>query len=448
MSVTSKQDTEGFRNQRLRFALIWSIASKASAFLVQIVAIPVAIHYCGIGTYTLFLSLVAASMAPTILLARMGPRFIGKVSAAYHGNHTPKIAAYFRDGLKLTYVGCSLSIILVLVLANTSILNSAFQDFSASSFVGPFAILCCANVIAGVFQSLESMQSGLHETHLVYTRSTITNVIAFVLLFILTPIYPNILTLILILRILPLIARTINAAIFIARRRSLFCGDPNPDHSFRANVYTDSIRFTFVAGFCAYCGLQAPLLILATQSSEMAVASALALAMQIVMQLLGVANVLILPSIPAMADAHASNDEESVYRLQHKITATILAMGVLSCVAGIAAGIFFAGQLELSTMSAAIILGSAGAFFAVTAAEQSLFTFILAVADQSSASMSYVVMASKSIAILIVTIMAVWMQIEVYSLAAVSITVCFVSLIPLRLIQHQSSKVSNREGLI
>jgi hypothetical protein len=407
-----------------------SLVSKGAAVATQLLAIPVAVHFCGLSTYAHYLNLVAASLAPSVLLLRFGPNFIGSVSQAHLYNDTAALTSQFQQSLKLTLINCLLATTLAALCFSILPLETYFAGSSTGNIDTTLvlSVLAAMNIAGGVFSTVEAYQSGLHETHVLYFRSTISNIISATLLFTVIPSYPSIISLIAVLQVVPFLTRFSNCVYFCARRLDIVMSQHG---SKAADIMRDAFGYTIVTGLCAYLSFQVPLLAL-TSNSQYAAASLVAVAMQSVLQLHGLVAVMLVPGIPAVTCAVASGDTEVVHKIWRGAIIAINTAGFATTVAGVMTGVLVALPYEISRHAATAILLGAGVLFWVTAVESFLLTFLLSTTAASCRTFAYKVVAVKSLAIACCAVLLSSLGVEIYALLAMAACVLLLSALPLR----------------
>ena len=429
-SISSETlNVRSFRNRRFTLAVIGSLAAKGCAFGTQVLAIPFAIHFCGLPTYTLYLSLVAASLAPSMVLLRLGPRFVSEIAVMRQRGDEDGIAAHFRKSVVVTTVNCLLATVVVAALLSTQGFRSLFEGVGTESQVTlPLLALAVMSIVGGFIMTIEAVQSGLHETHILNARAAVANVLSCVLLCVAIPLYPSLWMLILVLQGVPLLTRVLNTIVFVWRYRSLVLlqsGRP-------AHILGDALKFTFTAGFCAYFATQAPLLLITTQVSDPSIAGMSAISIQIALQLLGLSMVLLAPCVPAMADAFAASDLEAVNQYRTCLKKSISTVALLSVIGGAIGGGLLSSKMGLSITVGAILMGSAGMLFAALVFEKLFFTILLTLAQPEKLSLVYAIVGVKSVAVFLGALLCVSVGYELFAIFAMSAIGFAIAVVPLR----------------
>lgn len=424
----SQTDRE-FRNRRFTLGVVTSILSKAAAFGTQILAIPIAVRYCGLDTYALYLSLVAASLAPSILLLRLGPSFIARVAGHHQLRDRKALSAEFRNSIGLTLLNCIAAGLLSAAALYWLPITQFFSGLTQPGInVLPALVLLSAlNIVGCLFATIESFQAGLHETHMLYARSTISNVISLFLLLVIVPISPTLLTLVVILQVVPFLTRLANALLFMWRQRSILS---HPSSGYPTNILSDALRFTFTVGFCAYVGFQAPLLILTTQT-DVARAGFYAVAMQLVLQLQGLITVAMAPTIPALANAISAGEMYMVTRVKRWTMWAINALGLLAVPTAVFISSWSTPATELSYEARLVISVSAALFFWSIAFENFLFTFLLATRGGRSSELIYRSQTVRSLLVAFAAIVLTSLRLDLWALIAMALAGLIAAIVPL-----------------
>lgn len=432
-----------FRNRRFILGLASSLVSKSAAFATQIIAIPVAIGYCGLDTYALYLSLVAASLAPAILLLRLGPSFVASVARFHQVDNQIALATHFRNSIGLTLVNCLAAGLLSIAAFYLLPLDKYFAGLSrgVDSVRPALFLLSSLSILGCFFSTVESFQAGLHETHVLNARSVVSNILACVCLFTLLPFYPTVIGLIVVLQAIPFSTRFLNASLFIWRQRSTLL---QSQLSMPTKILGDSLRYTFTAGFCAYAGFQAPLLILTTQTDGRR-AALYAIALQLVLQLQGVVAVMLAPTIPAIANAQESGESATVNNIRRGTMWAINAMGILAIVVSIFLCNWISPATELSHLSKLIIAISSAIFFWSMAFESFLFTYILTVGTASVRNSVYIFQAIRGLLVTLVAFLLTISGLDVWAISAMAACGILAAIIPLWNIAQASCHHNNCE---
>ncbi|MCC7338458.1 MAG: hypothetical protein IT422_25485 [Pirellulaceae bacterium] len=400
-----------------------------AAFATQVLAIPIAIRYCGLDTYALYLSLVAASLAPSILLLRLGPSFISSVAKFHRLDDRHSLSAYFRNSIGLTSLNCVAAGLLSVAAFCLLPVDHFFKDLSApgTTIVPTLAVLSFLSITGCFLSTVEAYQAGLHETHVLYVRSTVSNGLAIALLFVIIPFYPSVVGLLIVLQVVPFVTRLLNAAFFIWRQRMTLLL-PSGDRT--TNILGDAVRYTFMAGFCAYTGTQVPLLILTTQSNTNR-AGLYAVAIQLVLQLQGVIAVMMAPTVPAIANALAAGEVKTVRRIQQGSIWLTNCVGMLVACASAILSQWFELSTGISYLARLSIALSAGLFFWSMAIESVLLSLLLTRMSGRSSNAIYVSQGIRSISVALAALTFTVAGLDLWAFLAMAVCSLFVAIIPL-----------------
>ncbi len=419
-----------FRNRRFLLAVVFSIISKVVSFGVQVMAIPIAISYCGMSTYVLYVQTVAVSLGPCVLLLRLGPRFVGIISILHSNGDSGQLTMTTRKGLYYTIIACGVAgSVTVAVL-----FSPKFQFFSQQPEVKlAFIILGCSSLVGGLFQSIEAIQSGMHETHLISASYTISNVLSILLIVTAIPVFANLISLVIVLHVVPLISRTIFAISFLFRHReNLFTlsGVNRTDHS----ILLDAVNYTFMSGFCAYLGFQAPFLALTSTSMEVGVSQILTLAFQFSLQALGLLGIVFVPMVPVMANAWNSGDLMLLASYRRNILFIIFGSVFVGMAVGTIAGLWSLSFLNISRFQLISAVVSAGAFLGILGLEQFLTTYLLTIASGTVALRVYVITCLRSILVFCTALTAIVFGLHLYAMSLMAVVIAITSCLPMHLI--------------
>jgi len=383
-----------FRNQRFKLGVVNSIASKISAVALQLIAVPIAIKACGAEAYSLYLGLVAASMLPSVFLMRMGPAFIAKISSTYETGDLPKLAVLLRGSLLITIANAFLAGVAATLALNYLPLNIIFgKSPLAQDVVHYITILSLISIGGALFSTIEAFQAGLHQTHVLAIRATVSNIVAALSLVFVLPAAPNVLTLILTIQAIPFAFRLINAVFFITSERRMFYSDISTKGALKG-IFSDAISFTLVAGVSNYAGYQLPLLLVSTMLAGPMV-GVITISIDVILQLIRGLGVILGPSVPALAGAHRAHDRKSVRRLILTIFISGNVLAGTVAVTSLAAVSLFHASIDLPRDVLMLLVSSASAFYWMLTLETISASSIYAIGSEPSISRTYISQALR-----------------------------------------------------
>lgn len=436
-----KAGYDRFRNRRFLMAVVFSIASKVASMGVQLLAIPIAISYCGMSTYVLYVQMVALSLGPCVFLLRLGPRFVGIVSILHSEGNYSQLAAVAKKGLLLTAFAC----VAVSLIAAAVPFVPRFEGFFRYRDVSiGFAILSFATLIGGLLQSVEAVQSGMHETHLISACYTISNVLCSLLLVTVIPIFANLLSLILVLHVIPLVSRSILAASFLFRHRNHFFSVA-PQVERKNSVGLDALSYTLMSGFCSYLGFQAPMLALSSSSSELGVSQVLTLAFQFTLQALGLLGIVFVPMVPVMASAWNSSDFKLLARYRKSIILIVFGATFVGAAVGIVLGLLSLKDLNVTEGQLISIVASAGVFLSVLALEQFLTTYLLTTSSLNDSVWVYALTCVRSILVLGMAMIAIRLGLHLYAMFMMALVILLTACMPMQLMIYRRQRMKSLE---
>lgn len=438
--MATVHEANAFRDRRLVLGLGTSIVSKIAAFVTQILAIPIALKYCGANTYALYLGLVALSLGPSVVLVRFGPDFVARISKLQHLHDSTLLAATFKTALKMTLATClaalSVAIGVVWFLPLGDYLDRLAETGNVS--LQPIVLLVSISIIGGLFATIESVQAGLHETHMLFVRSTISNVISAVFVFVVVPRNPSLLTLICTFQVIPFLTRLVNAIYFISRNWDLL-SKTGTSGAPVSSLLADAFAFTVMSGVCAYLAFQAPILYLSAESG--ALGSLYAISLHLVLQVQGVVLVIVAPVVPALASAYASGDRVVVQRYWRFAVYGVTVVGLLGASTAI---VMIASQGDGSMGSWLVSLG-AGFLLWANSTETCLRCLLLSSAQRNQRLFVLFAALLKGFAIALCTWATVSMGLAVWTLLAIALCTLgnVISLCAMSKSQYQTAALLN-----
>ena len=389
----TKEDAAGFRNHRYFLAVSWSLAAKVIAFGTQVLAIPIALHYCGPREYACYVALSAWSLMPSLLSARLGPRYVTRISAFHQSDSKQEISLCFKKGLRIALCGATLSTILLLLMSGYF---GYLEASVVSEYLTVFALLSLINICGGLLQTVESVQTGVHQTHRHYMRAVISSLISWVLLLTYVSNYPSIFALAVTLQFVPLATRILNAQRFLYFNPWMLKRSESKQEDGDKELTSDAIKYTFVAGICGYFGAQGPCLYAMSHANLESIGNSIAIALPMVMQLIGLASLFVLPSIPLIANARACGDHDSLQRFVRRLFLIFGAVGTLATLTGCVAGAYWSGELEITALNGMTVFGGAALFASVMSIEFFLYSYMLSVGKLKTATSIYLLLGFRS----------------------------------------------------
>jgi hypothetical protein len=424
----NKAVSTSFLHRSFLTSVGFSLISKVASVGVQFLAIPVAIASCGMATYVLYVQMVALTLGPCVFLIRLGPRFVGIIAVHFSNRDYSQLVAVARKGWLLTALA---SLLVCCAIAITPFVPSFKTYFSQQGVLEGFAILSFATLFGGILQSVEAVQLGMHESHFISACYAISNILCGVLLITAVPVFANLLSLILVLHVTPLLARTILAILFFARHRKHFLCNLLQIHQSQP-IVLDAVSYTFIAGFCSYLGFQAPMLSL-TSSAPLGESQTLALAFQFTLQGLGLMGVVFVPIVPIFADCLNSGNLKQLRRYQVNILLTVLGATFVGTACGIGCGLLARENLNVTEGQLIAIVVSAGFFLGALGLEQFLSTFLLATSSTNESFRVYSLTFLRSLLTFGVAMIAIHLGLHLSAMLLMAIVVLLSTCLPLQL---------------
>lgn len=384
----------------MRLGIAISLISKASALAVQLVAVPFGIAYCGLQQYTQYVTLVALSMLPAVLLLRLGPSFTAKYASAYRRNNRSEADTLFAVSTIGTTAHVTLATVAALLVTTCAPLQTVVDPSgSLGAFPAFYSFTLFFIAIAGgVFTGVEAAQAGAHETHLLATRSVVANLASFACIVIVTPLWNNIFTFVLALQIIPFSLRAVNAIFFIARHHPDALV-PRKTQELK-KVFTSTIKdawvFTLLSGPVNFLALNAPILLFAAIPDER-LSAWLIVAMTLLVQAIRGMSLALGPVVPAIADAHSSGNSTQVRKYKSNLAMFAIALGAMTIAcAMLVSPIAIALDVNVPPRFTAIAVPLA--FFAACLFfESTIATTVYALGDHKATHRVYAIVIARSV---------------------------------------------------
>lgn len=359
MTHETKLPGAAHRTRQLRLAVLSSMVSKITGFALQAFSLPLVFHSLDSRAYANYL-LVSAILS-TLNLAQMGtgPGLTQEIAtAAARGNKDDEarfLASAFTLSFTILLLGTSVVFALAHIVPPERLLGDAYAG--EQSQIVETAQICMMLVGAHVvLANVDSALAGYQEQVYTSVASSVSNVIAAMLVAYVCRHEPTISTVILATFMPPTISRAINLVLLVFRRRYLLGG--------LSAVSTTSIRKLVGAGL-AFWIIQlssmieqnAGVLVLAHHgtASDVAIYGFIYKAV-----LLGLSGVTIVtqPLWPAYIDARVRRDTEWITRVFRVTRNTLMIFAIAATVLVAATGPFMLesiANIDLGTSGASIL---------------------------------------------------------------------------------------------
>ncbi|TWT52122.1 hypothetical protein [Allorhodopirellula solitaria] len=379
--------------QRFRQGVASLATSKILALLLQVLAIPIAVRELGSQQYATYISLVAASLLPSVFLLRLGPAFAARVAMLWRGEDHSKLSAEVQSAVVLSLGNALLAALVSFAMLATVPLGWLLGPANEHA-AGLLAAMSLLSILGGVLMVLESIQVGLHETRWLGVQAGLANGLAILMLVVYFPSRPSIWTLFIALQVIPFTCRLANAAAMVLIHLAIFS---------RWHVRIGSIqelsgpafRYTIVAGLGSYMGLQLPILLVSSLGTE-TMSAAFAIAMQISMQFIRGFGVVLGPLVPAVSDMIAENRYASISTRYKQLLWACNVAGAIGVLSWLIASILFFESFDLSQFVLSGVFFSAGVFSWGMILESAMANWVYATGSASEINMVYRAMLARA----------------------------------------------------
>lgn len=287
-------------------------AAKVAAVSSQALALPIAIKYCGLETYSLYLAMVALTMLPASFLIRLSPAFVGRTAFLSTFGDKAKASLHFKTGVLLSAIGAVVSLLVslfvVLFAAHAPTMKPNFDFANLVSFL----TLLVLTIGSGFVMAVETHQSGMQESDLQARRALISSAVSILCLVFFVPAYGTLLSLVLSINAVQFVSRLINAFLYL-KRHSFLRDGAWPKRKDLSRGAAESIPFTVVSGPFVFLSFHCPIVLLSLEPQNEIAPFAIVM-IQLSIQLVGFLNLVIVPIVPAIAAAVANDQIRSLNR--------------------------------------------------------------------------------------------------------------------------------------
>ncbi len=305
MKVTSAIEAVEFRSQRIKCALITSLGSKGATLLVQLVAMPIAVHALGPGLFTLYSMLNASISWIGLSNVGVGPGLaVNLASAVANQDRKTEISLFSSAFIPVSVISLIVGLVFISISYSsfaTQIFGSNYLDYSDTIQAG-IAILIVLTVSRTVLSVVESSQSGYQEQYLVNIRGMIGNFTSLLALLCVSLFRPTVVNIILAVNVPMLIAQLLNAFIFLLRRAYLIPSLKNFEWRWCKFLLGTGFVFSLAGTLGNYLNHQFTI-IMVGRVLDAHTAAAFAGTMNLFLLAFGMISMVALPLWPAISDS-------------------------------------------------------------------------------------------------------------------------------------------------
>lgn len=306
--VASLSGRSGVRGSRLQLAVVTAIASKVTSVGVQLLALPLAIRALGTHQFAVYAMMAAAAGWLTMASVGVGPSVTIRV-ARCKGNHRRE-SHLLLSGL--------IPVSIASLVAGTAFLAASWllpvavifgeQSISDETEVRlGLTLLAAMLVIQAIASVIESAQVGYQEAHVQNLRGLTGNLLTLAAVACVALWRPTLLALIVAANGPGVVARLVNVALFLQRRKYLMAHASTWSPRESWDLVRDGISFALAGGLGAFLTIQAPVVFVgrAVHASE---AASFAASMNLFVVASGLVTMVMTPLWPAIADAMVHRD--------------------------------------------------------------------------------------------------------------------------------------------
>jgi O-antigen/teichoic acid export membrane protein len=345
-----------FRAQRLKLAVKTSLASKATTALVTLGALPVAKHALGDNDFALYAVLMGCMVWVRIFTGGLGPALtINMASAVVAGDQTRETRLFVSGMLPkaLMCLGILLGAVAYATWGSMDVLvgtKIAFDPATVRIGVGLLGIMIALQLWLSGF---DAIQAGYQETHFGNIRQTIGNIMCLAAIFAVSKWSPTVVGLILAANAPLILAQLLNAFVMMRMRPHLRLKKIHFNREDFKSLSSDGLAYALSGGLASYLTLQFPTVFVGHQLPADQT-TLVFISCQLVSQLFGMIQMIIVPLRPALSDAEARGDFGWIQRAFRKALTYALGYGLVVGVIMLGIGGFILTKLGSTTYPASL----------------------------------------------------------------------------------------------
>ncbi len=299
-----------FRVQRIKYAVITSIASKVATLSVQLLAMPIAIRSLTPERFALYAMLAAAMGWLGVANIGIGPGLVVRTATAAASHDRAREVRLFASALipvlalALT-LGTTLLVLLNLVPV-PALFGENYAD-DAMTIQAGLSILIVFVLLRAVFSVAEAAQAGYQENYFVNLRGAVSGFFSLIAVFAVSRYAPSVIGMILAVNGPLILAQGINTIWFLRRRPYLVPGIRDFEWQECRSLLGTGITFVLAGTVGNYLNHQFPIILIGRALDVQSTAT-FAAVMNVFVLAFGIVTMCALPLWPAIADSLARGE--------------------------------------------------------------------------------------------------------------------------------------------
>jgi O-antigen/teichoic acid export membrane protein len=310
MKTVTLTDAAGFRIQRIKYAVVTSIASKVATLSVQLLAMPIAIRSLAPERFALYAMLAAAMGWLSIANIGIGPGLVVKTATAAASHDRAREVRLFASALiPVLALALTLGITLLLLLNAVPVTALFGENYAgdATTIRAGLSILIVFVLLRAVFSVAEAAQAGHQENHLINLRGAVGGFFSLIAIIAVSWSAPSVIGMILAVNAPLILAQGFNAGWFLRRRPYLLPRLRDFEWQECKSLMVAGVTFMLAGTVGNYLNHQFPVILIGRALDAQATAT-FAAVMNAFILALGIVTMFALPLWPAIADSLARGE--------------------------------------------------------------------------------------------------------------------------------------------
>lgn len=355
--VTPQSSSARARDLAVRHAVLTGLLSKGGGVVLQLVAIPFAIRQIGLVAFGEYATAIAAFSWILLGETVVGQAMVRRIVAGIRVKDASAITSAFYTGLAT--VGFLAAVASVIVCAAV-VAWVAIKDQGVGGHIVTLYFAAGLTAVLKLFLTVTARaRSAFQQTHVDNVYNALANAISLAAVFLMLPVWPQPLTLLLAIFVPALAAQSISALqMFVTN--PLLRGAPRFEFAMAREFLSES-WWLLLGQIGTMCERQLPLIVFTVASLPAAVGQ-YAIAMQLILMAASPVVMITAPLMPAVADAMYRDDHNWWVRRVRVLDRIITAAGCGTMVLAVFQGpaflnLLFGPKVMLSAFACAALAG-------------------------------------------------------------------------------------------
>jgi O-antigen/teichoic acid export membrane protein len=356
-SLTTQSKNLKKRDLAIRYAVLTGLLSKGGGVILQLVAMPFAIRQIGLVAFGEYATALAAFSWVLLGETVVGQAMVRRIVASIRNKDASSVTSAIYTGLAT--VGF-LAVIAAVLFCTVFIAWAIIEKRAIEEEVLKLYLAAGLTAVFKLFLTVTARaRSAFQQTHVDNSYNALANIVSLAAVFLLLPVWPTPLTLLLALFLPPLAAQMVSAI-------QMFITNPLLWGAFRVDItaareFLSESWWLLLGQIGTMCERQLPLVVFSLASFP-AEAGLYAIAMQLLLMAASPLVMITSPLMPAIADAMHSNDHHWWSRRVRVLDRIITAGGCITMVLAFFQGsaflhLLFGSKAVLSAFACAALVG-------------------------------------------------------------------------------------------